>query len=248
MCPQRAYERFCPKQCAEMATLGFKGLFYVDVTTSRLLFPCPDPRHRLNNGQRAVWENNILRELGATFGGAASEGAHDFCARTCESALTVQWVKPFEPPKNELVDGYIPLWQLVYHGIIVSTPFRTMINCPANPDKRFALKLVEFGGRPTFYWHSQFVTGKPPSMGAWDLEATTDEKMRQGVAWMKEGYDEFARRSHLQLFFMDRHEKLADGVFRTTYSNGESVIVNYGASAANVGGVEAPPLSAKLVQ
>ena len=28
MCPQRAYERFCPKQCAEMATLGFKGLFY----------------------------------------------------------------------------------------------------------------------------------------------------------------------------------------------------------------------------
>ena len=247
MCPQRAYERFCPKQCAEMATLGFKGLFYVDVTTSRLLFPCPDPRHRLNNGQRAVWENNILRELGATFGGAASEGAHDFCARTCESALTVQWVKPFEPPKNELVDGYIPLWQLVYHGIIVSTPFRTMINCPANPDKRYSLKLVEFGGRPTFYWHSSFVTGKPPSMGTWDLEATTDEKMRQSVAWMKEGYDEFARRSHLEFFFMDRHEKLADGVFRSTYSNGESVIVNYGATAANVGGVEVPPLAAKLV-
>ena len=108
-------------------------------------------------------------------------------------------------------------------------------------------KYSEFGGRPTFYWHSQFVTGRPPSMGAWDLEATTDEKMRQGVAWMKEGYDEFARRSHLQLFFMDRHEKLADGVFRTTYSNGESMVVNYGASAANVGGVEVPPLSAKLV-
>ena len=247
MCPQRAYERFCPKQCAEMSTLGFKGLFYVDVTTSRPLYPCRDLRHRLNNGQRAVWENNILRELGATFGGAASEGAYDFCAKTCESALTVQWAKPFEPPKNELVDGYIPLWQLVYHGIIVSTPFRTMINCPANPDKRYSLKLAEFGGRPTFYWHSWFVTGKPPSMGTWDLEATTDEKMRQGVAWMKEGYDEFARRSHLQFFFMDRHEKLADGVFRSTYSNGESVIVNYGYTAADVGGVEVPPLSSKLV-
>ena len=67
------------------------------------------------------------------------------------------------------------------------------------------------------------------------------------AAWMKEGYDEFACRSHLEFFFMDRHEKLADNVFRSIYSNGESVIVNYGASAANVGGVEVPPLSAKLV-
>jgi len=227
MCPQRAYERFCPKQCAEMRTLGFRGMFYVDVTTSRRLYPCPDPRHRLNNGQRAVWENNIMREIAANFGGAASEGANDFCARTCESALTVQWVKPFEPPKNALIDGYLPLWQLVYHGIIVSTPFRTMINCPANPDRRYALKLIEFGGRPTFYWHSVFVTGRSPSMGTWDLEATTDAKMRQSVAWMKEGYAEFMQRNDLQLAFMERHEKLAEGVFRTTYSNGASIIVNY---------------------
>ena len=242
MCPQRAYERFCPKQCAEMKTLGFRGLFYVDVTTSRPLFPCPDVRHRLNNGQRAVWENNILRELGETFGGAASEGAYDFCARTCESALTVQWVKPFEPPKRAMVDGYIPLWQLVYHGIIVSTPFRTMINCPANPDRRYALKLAEFGGRPTFYWHSWFVTGKPPSMGTWDLEATTDEKMQQGVRWMKEGYDEFMRRNTLQFAFMDRHEKVADGVFRITYSNGAKMYVNYNNAPATADGVSIPAM------
>lgn len=94
MCPQRAYERFCPKQCAEMATLGFRGLFYVDVTTSRSLFPCRDRRHPLNNAARAVWENNIMRELVSTFGGSASEGGYDFCAGTCDSALTIQWCKP----------------------------------------------------------------------------------------------------------------------------------------------------------
>lgn len=242
MCPQRAYERFCPKQCAEMATLGFRGMFYVDVTTSRPLFPCPDVRHRLNNAQRAVWENNIMRELGETFGGAASEGAYDFCSRTCESALTVQWCKPFDPPKNAMVDGYIPLWQLVYHGIIVSTPFRTTINCPANPDRRYALKLAEFGGRPTFYWHSWFVTGKPPSMGTWDLEATTDEKMRQGVKWMKEGHDEYMRRNSLQFAFMDRHEKLADGVFCVTYSNGTKMCVNYNDAQVVVDGVSIPSM------
>jgi hypothetical protein len=154
----------------------------------------------------------------------------------------VQWCKPFDPPKNAMVDGYIPLWQLVYHGIIVSTPFRTMINCPANPDKRYSLKLAEFGGRPTFYWHSWFVTGRPPSMGTWDLEATTDVKMRQGVRWMKEGHDEYIRRNALQFAFMERHEKIADGVFRVTYSNGAKMYVNYNDSPTVMDGVSIPAM------
>ncbi len=248
MCPQRAYERFCPKQCAEMATLGFKGLFYVDVTTSRSLFPCNDPRHRLNNGQRAVWEANIMNELRSTFGGSASEGAFDFCIGSVDSALTVQWVKPFDPPKNKMVDEYIPLWQLVYHGIVVSTPFRTLINCTANPDKRFLLKLAEFGGRPTYYWHSCFVTGRPPSMGTVDLEATTDEKMRQSVAWMKQGCDEYARRSDLQFQFMERHEVLSPGVARITYGNGAKMLVNYTGAVVAVDGVDVPSMDYVVIR
>jgi len=243
MCPQRAYERFCPKQCAEMAALGFKGLFYVDVTTSRPMFPCKDRRHPLNNSERAVWEGNILEELRRTFGGAASEGGFDFCAGSLDSALTIQWDRtPFDMTKFQLAEKYVPLWQLVYHGIILSTPFRTMINCSANPDKRFALKLAEFGGRSTYYWHSWFVTGKPPSMGTIDLEATTDEKLRQSVAWMKTGYDEYAARSDLQYAFMDRHEQLSDGVFRVTYSNGAKMYCNYNDRAVEADGVSVPAL------
>ena len=130
----------------------------------------------------------------------------------------------------------------------MSTPFRTMINCPANPDRRFGLKLAEFGGRPTFYWHSWFVTGRAPSMGTIDLEATTDEKLRQGVAWMKEGYDEYARRSDLQLAFMDRHEKVRDGVFRVTYSNGAKMLVNYGDAPTEVDGVAVPAMDYAVVR
>ena len=248
MCPQRAYERFCPKQCAEMATLGFRGLFYVDVTTSRGLFPCPDPRHRLNNGQRAVWERNILDEIRATFGGSASEGAFDFCIGSVDSALTIQWTKPFDPPKSRMVDEYVPLWQLVYHGIVLSTPFRTMINCTANSDRRYLLKLAEFGGRPTYYWHSVFVTGRAPSMGTVDLEATTDEKMRQSVAWMKQGCDEYNRRSGLQFHFMQKHEALAPGLVRVTYSNGAKMLVNYTDVAAAIDGQAVPPMDYVVVR
>ena len=242
MCPQRAYERFCPKQCAEMATLGFKGLFYLDVVTSRSLFPCPDPRHRLNNGQRAVWEANILNEVRSVFGGSASEGAYDFCIGSLDSALTVQWCKPFDPPRCRLDDGYVPFWQMVYNGIVLSTPFRTMINCTANPDRRSLLKLAEFGGRPTYYVHSVFVTGRPPSMGTIDLELTTDEKLWQSARWIKEGCDEYNRRSALQFRFMDRHEDLGGGIFRVTYSDGSRLVGNYNDAPRKVDGADVPAL------
>lgn len=240
MCPQRAYERFCPKQCAEMAALGFRGLFYVDVVTSRAPFPCLDPRHPLNCEERTVWECNILNELTRSFGGSASEGGWDFCAGAVDSALTVQWCHPFDVANGGMVDGYVPVWQIVYHGIILSTPFRTMINCTANPDRRYMLKLAEFGGRPTYYWHSVFVTGRKPSMGTVDLEATTDAKLKQSVTWVKEGCDEYDRRSDLQYAFMDRHETVRPGVVRVTYSNGAKMLVNYNASAETVDGTEVP--------
>ena len=242
MCPQRAYERFVPKLCAEMAALGFKGLFYIDVTTSRPLYPCCDPRHPMNNGRRAVWENVIMDEVRRHFGGCASEGAYDFCTATCDSALTVQWCKPFEPPKSKLIDGYVPIWQLVYNGTVLSTPFRSTINCSANPDRRFTLKLAEFGGRSTLYWHSNFLTNRNFGMAQTDLEATTDATLRQSVAWMKAAADEYARRSDLQLAFMDRHDRLADGVFRITYSNGAKMYVNYNEASRTADGVDIPPL------
>ena len=66
--------------------------------------------------------------------------------------------------------------------------------------------------------------------------------MRQGVAWMKEGFDEFTRRSALQFAFMDRHEKLADRLFRITYSNGAKMYVNYNHDPAEVDGVAVPAM------
>ena len=84
-------------------------------------------------------------------------------------------------------------------------------------------------------------------MGTWDLEATTDGKMRQGVRWMKEGHDEYMRRNALQLTFMERHEMLADGVFRVTYSNGAKMYVNYNDAPTIVDGVSIPGMDYALI-
>ena len=43
-----------------------------------------------------------------------------------------------------------------------------------------------------------------------------------------------------------QNEPVAEGVFRTTYSNGESTLANYGDAAVTVDGVTVPPLSYRI--
>ncbi len=248
ICPQRAYERFAVKQCAEMRALGFRGLQYNDVATCTRLIPCNDPRHRLNCSERAVWEGNILGEMQRVFGGAASEGGYDFCIDKYDSALTIQWCKPFVTPKNPLVDGYVPFWQLVYHGIILSTPFRSTMNVTLDPDPRMRLKLAEFGGRPTFYWYSQFRDDVKFGGMDFDLVCSTDDELRHSVAKVKEGYDDFARRRDLQYAFMDRHDVLREGLVRVTYSNGAKMYVNYNEQSEKADGIAIPALDYLIVK
>ena len=248
ICAQRAYERFAIKNAAQVAALGFRGLYYLDVTTCHAPYTCRDARHPMTRRQCADWENRILDLQTATFGGCASEGAADAYIGHYDSALTVCWSKPFAERKpNDLTQEFVPFWQLVYHGVVLSTPFRNIMNSTANPDPRYTLKLAEFGGRPTFYVHSRFISGNVTSMGDRDLRAVTDEELADSVRCIKLGADEYARRSHLQFFYMDRHEKVADGVFRTTYSNGQSVVVNYNGKSVEVDGVSIPPLGIEVV-
>ena len=65
---------------------------------------------------------------------------------------------------------------------------------------------------------------------------------------MKEGRDEFLRRNDLQFCFMERHERLAEGLFRITYSNGARMYVNYAASVQTADGVTVPSMDYVLVR
>lgn len=228
ICPQRAYERFAVKTAAEVATLGFRGLYYLDVATCCPPFRCNDPRHALNKRQCRNYEASILRLQRDTFGGVASEGAADAYMDVLDSALTVCWAKPFTPTRG-IIDGYVPFWQLVYNGICLSTPFRSAMNIPVQKDAdRLSLLLAEYGGRPTFYIHSRFREGgKAGNMGDSDLRCGTEAELSETVRAIREGAEEYKCRSHLQYCFMERHEIVAPGIARITYSNGEVMICNY---------------------
>jgi hypothetical protein len=246
LCAQRAYERFAVKDIPMTAALGFRGLHYLDVFTCVRLPTCGDPRHPANERQTGFYIDQIMKLSKETFGGIASEGPYDFCCGNLDYALYISFDKPNQPlPK--MVDRLIPIWQLVYNGIIMSNPFTTTVNYTAQ-DRASQLKLIEFNGRPIFYFYSKFLSNGKNWMGDGDLGCATDEELRASVAKVKQGQEEFASLSRLQLEFMEGHDPIAPGVFRTSFSDGTEVITNYGESEFSYKGQPVQPKSYRVVR
>lgn len=224
ICPQRAYEKFMSREMPRMKALGFKGLGYFDVVSVVKARYCGDPRHPLNGEQAAKWWGKGADLSRECFGGFASEGAFDHFVGSLDYGLYVS----FSDPRKEnvgLVDRLEPISQLVYNGIFAMNPFTSSVNFTAQ-ERYWQLKLIEFGGRPAFYFYSKF-RSTTNWMGDNDLTCKTDAELKASVAKVKEGWDVYSKLSHLQYEFMMEHERIADGVWRTSYANGERVTVDY---------------------
>ena len=222
ICPKRAYEKFALQQMPMVRAMGFKGLHYLDVYSCVGAERCDDPRHPLNEREGTKYVGHILQLGRDTFGGISSEGSYDQNAGQLDYVLYVSFARPFEAATYAgLVDRLVPMFQLVYNGIIFSNPYTTTVNAQ--------IKTIEFGGRPSFYFYANFLTpGKGKNwMGDVDLECGTDEVLAKSVAHIKRGVDAHQKVWKLQYEYMDGHDELAPGVYRTSYSNGAKVYVNY---------------------
>jgi len=235
-CFQRVCDAYVDEDYRRLTEFGFKGTFHIDVTSCITPYPCFNPRHPRNRQQTADDMNRIGEKVRAAFGGFGSEGPCDHVARTLDYALYVTAYPKWLGRPNALAERIIPLWQLVYHGIILSNPYYATIdyNYPRKsgsepytwldqPTRR--LKLYEFGGRPTFYFHPYT-----------DLQP------------IKEAYDEYRPMKRLQYEFMEAHDEIAPDVFRTTYSDGSEVVCNYSRQPFAYRGEAVPALDYKLVR
>ena len=240
-CPRRAYEKWVKKSLPRVRDLGFHGLHYHDVYS--ILSPriCYDPRHPCDVNESLYWYRRQMDETRALFGGVQSEGPFDHWVSHLDFAMYVNFY-PLEDDfaKHPIVDGILPMWMLVYHGIVLANPFTGTLNYPVKaPHKR--LKFIEFGGRPLFVWYANFHTGKGGQwMGREDLRCGTDEELRAGVAAIRAAYDEYEKLSDLQFEFMEDHRMLTPTVSQTTYSNGTRVVVNHGATPFDFEGRTVP--------
>ncbi len=225
--------QLCPcvalKQAKELfpklSALGFRGVHYIDVLNIVMPRKCYNEKHRLNVRESIEESRRLMKLAREQFGGYSSEGGYDFGAKYLDYALNLDYG---EKRKNPLCDYEVPLWQLVYHGIILSNPDMTdTMNYSLKEDCRAAeLKLIEYGGRPTYYYYSAF-RGDWRSAEGSDLVCNNEEQLKQGVSAIRRGYDLCSKLSYLQNEFMEKHEILSDGVHRVTYSNGTAVTLDY---------------------
>lgn len=224
ICPKRMYELFAGERCEKMSELGFEGIHYSDVITILTLLKCCDKDHPLTRKESAGWYRRLMEDDRRVFGGFSSESGYDYAASSLDYAMYTSFFLSGEG-LPEICDEPIPFWQIVYHGIILYNPGTYTLNYPAKSrDNR--LKYFEFGGRPLACVYANFADGKD-WMGREDLRCDTDDEMKDSVSKIKLMSEDYDWMSEVRYAFMDSHNKIADGVFETVYSNGIRVTVDY---------------------
>lgn len=220
----------CPKIGAEQARemlpkvreLGFKGTHYVDVLGIVHPRRCFSEKHYVNSKDAVKYAKDICELSKELFGGFSSEGAYDFICPYTDFGLYIS----FQPKEAPIADKPIPFWQLVYHGIVLSNPYSYTIN-PTFKDKATNLKVIEYGGRPSYYYYSAFMGNGNNWMGSIDARCGTDEELKGSVANIKKGYDEYKKFEDITTAFMNEHKEVAENVYEITYSDNTVVKVDY---------------------
>ncbi len=217
-CFKQIYKKYIKEDLAKLKELGIRGLHHIDVTSCIVPWDCHSPAHPCTRADTAKYMNKIGLRARKVLGGFASEGPCDHVVNSLDYALYISAYPRYLGRENPMVDKIVPLWQIAYHGIILSNPFYSTIDpfyensARAKKSKGHMsdvrerwLKIVEFGGRPTFYGH----------------------KIYDNLAPVKRAYDAYQKVKHLQWEFMDFHDEIAPNVFVTKYANGECIVSNY---------------------
>ena len=227
VCPKRAYE-ISMQTLPEVADLGFRGLHYIDVITCTSPRECFSEKHPVNRKQSGEYFDKLFAEARKLFGAVGSEGPFDYSLKNCDSTLYVSFADYKDKAgMHPLADKYIPFWQLVYHGIVLSNPYARTINSPKSEDREDFLKIVEYGGRPHVYYNAKFVTDGSDWIGDGDYRTESKEKIWNDAKGVKALAEEYDRLAYLQYEFMVRHEEVEEKVFETEYSDGTIIVCDY---------------------
>lgn len=220
LCPVKAYE-YAEKDLPKVQNLGFKGIHYIDVMSVIPLRKCYDKNHFLTSSDTEHINKNIGNLAKKLFGGFASEGGCDFAASYLDYALYITCGEN----KCNLFDREIPLWQIVYHGIILSNPSRSTLNYIVK-DEYARLKFIEYGGRPAFYFNSKFLENTDvPDWLEDDLFCSDDEQIMKSVSKIKKAYDEYKKMDFLQKEFIVKYDYDND-FCSVEYSDGTKIKID----------------------
>ena len=223
LCPKCAYERFAREDFTALKELGFRGTHYLDVASIKAPDACHSPEHPLTREENAYWRNKTFALAREVFGAVSSEGSIDFCIGDLDYVLYTNFSTRISNGPV-LCEQFIPFWTLVYHGIVTSNCSFDTVNEMVKGVPDLWLYNLEYGGRPTAYFHSKFRPAQDKVEP--DLRCSTDEEMESGIEALAQRAAEFEQLSYLQFEFIDEHEEVLPNVIRERYSDGTVVIIN----------------------
>lgn len=226
LCPKMAHEHYVVEDMDKLAELGFYGQHYIDVASIIEPVACHHPDHPLTPREAGQWRCKSLALAREKMGASASEGNLDFCVHDLDYVLYAMFDQ--NPKGTGLTDEVVPFWFIVYHGILLYNVSCQTLNYMIKDDPTLKLKNIEYGGRPSAYFHAQFLSTGTHWMGAQDLRCSTDEELDFGTTKLAEAEREHQTLADLQFVFMDDYRMLTPDASVTTYSNGTEIVVNYG--------------------
>ena len=230
LCPEVALKQ-AKETLPKVLNLGFRGTHYIDVLGSIHPRRCYTKEHYVTTEQSVSYSQELCSYAKELFGGVSAESAHDAVAPFLDYGL---YIDAFSFAGKELCDESVPLWQLIYHGTVLSNPYPETVNYTFK-DQSTRLKFIEYGGRPSYYFYSVFMNNGFNWMGNNDARCGDKEQMEESVKKVKQGYDEYKKLLYLQTEFMDKHEKIDDNIFKVTYSDGTIITVDYNTQTYSVG-------------
>lgn len=230
VCPKRALD-FAKEDFPKIAKLGFRGTHYIDVITATPPRRCYNKNHPVNYKEGVEYMDAILELARKLFGAVGSECAITHNMKHCDFVLYNTFRKHIGYKRQEdeldLIDEYIPFWEIVFHGTVLYTTNAVTVNAAFSKDKDAMLRLIEYGARPTIYYYSKFKSDGTDWIGDEDFTFDTPQRMEKSVIGTKQTEDFYNQYSYLQYELIEKHEKISENVFATTYSDGTVVTVDY---------------------
>jgi len=131
-----------------------------------------------------------------------------------------------------LADEAVPFYELVVHGFADYAGEPINLAADQSPSRQL-LKLLEYGASPRFIW--TYAPSSELKFTKFDYLYSTQyaDWLQQAVALYKEADQALAP---LRSIPMTDHERLQDGVYRSTFANGTTITVNYNETAVAAGG------------
>ncbi len=230
ICPKRAYE-LGEETLPPVAELGFRGTHYIDVITATPPRYCYNKKHPVNRKEACQYFDKLFDLSRKLFGCVGCEVGMEHSMKNCDfilySTMNEGLNRMVEVENFDLLEEYVPFWHIVFHGIVLNNPYAGTVNAVVHRNPDSLLRLIELGGRPVIYYYSKFVSDGSDWMGDIDFRINTKEEFKAGIKNAKKTTDIYKELSYLQFEFMEQHEKIDDNVYKTTYSDGSEITVDY---------------------